>query len=1627
MTQSPKRQSPRRSPGVLGPFLTGPLATDYSDAPQQQQKTAVDQAMQLDAAGLVFPTVPAFGDTDVAEEASGAVHGPGGEFAAYPTEERSRVVSTCESDASSVMYAASNATQENYGWTNEQQQQYYQQQQQQQDSYGQQPQQFQNGYPQDPNGYNGAMVDASYGANASYADVVSRQRSGSVAMVRSHDTFDSLSEGMVESMSRILSKTNGGRTHNEVQLACLIQKIQTHLKIMGQVSGGIRADYYETASKLKQVLAEKRMLEAHNTELQERIQQLDQDRQYFQMHVLQFQQSQSAILQDSFGHLSQSVADAKQATLDLGARMSYEIAEASRNGGSGGAVVSGNSSHLEAKVDRLTQAVLDQRNHAAAAAASTVASKLPPHQSHATANGSSPAASGWKGPSFLLVGGGLLFWGVSIASVYFGAKSLAIAEFQDQQPQVVSPSLVASDLDMIVDRITQRLQRDGHVAKSFGDAEPVIVDEVKLDEILGNWKAPLEEEPEVTRELEQQPQIEMTDEIHDIVVDEITSFIETEMTQPEQIDVAPADLEEAGEQEEVTFESVNEPVDSLSAEDSDDEVDDLHVADLEQADAIAAEEEPSPVDEPAVTETEEIELPTAADDFVFADDDTTETAEPELEETVAEIDEAGNEIAESEAISVGSDQADDISASETMIEAAVPADLSLAEVEVSAFETEATMTNDEDDDVSEISEPIIEIPISVEADHEETVESFIPLEEVNNQAAAEDSLDEFPSSFDAKPVDVEDMTEELLEESVELSNMELEEVHETELINELAPAHGEEPIAEELVVNADSEIHDLEEQIAEEPVTAEEAVDNDEEELAPLEVESFDTHVDTTTQESMVETEKDSLAENDEEVQEEGDSVLAGVILNPLARLAEALKSSTEFVFGSPDSVTLDDNEVTDDDHKPITGEDNNASDDIEESSLEEETLPTEYSDSVVDETRVFADEVVHSDDEHSNVEPVESTPEVIDFQVVNADEDVTDSEDLPSMEPEADAVEESLETESRLLTEVEVPVAEVSYEESTTGDEHDSFENAPSLQDTVESEELDITVEAEEPVIVSVIDEEVTLDAQESAIELADVGSAALLDVVDVGVDISLQSTELESAVDAVEANAEAQPIETVVVGVEGDIVDVSETPVDSFLSSELEPDSSEDEEETIFYINQDNADEFPFLIESVDGEEAEVVADITDASDEVETEEVPSAGEPDQELKVPESLFEAVEDATGSVMVDQTSDDLVAESTAESAQESDILSLSETEPSERLAEELAEAEALALPEVNSESELPESVNVAASEESSPLTEVDIEAEHDLEDDAVANADIDEVTAHVEESDSINHTDEYEALSSTNEEAEVVAEIEVEGVAELPENAETDDATVEGDFVVAAPVHATDSDEFVVVASVDAADDSSDERALAIGDIEFNADVAVETEADVSDIIEVDALAGDDTASVEVVASAEDDRELSEEVEAIESASEEQVDHLTESSFEAAAAPVEDVAELVEEIDVPSIAIETSLKEEAAEEETEAPVVDAEDVIESNDVVGQITDESEDSEAEAPVEEDQEEAVIESEAEAVIDDAFSETADAEEAATDAEQEDVAVETPEEVDAVEVAVVSEEPVADVKPTSFFGF
>jgi hypothetical protein len=90
-------------------------------------------------------------------------------------------------------------------------------------------------------------------------------------------SFDQLSDGIADSMSRILSKSDGNKTHAEVEFACLVRRVQTQLKLMGRVSNNLHLKQMKTMHQLQKSEIEKLSLESSNTTLVARVQKYEQE------------------------------------------------------------------------------------------------------------------------------------------------------------------------------------------------------------------------------------------------------------------------------------------------------------------------------------------------------------------------------------------------------------------------------------------------------------------------------------------------------------------------------------------------------------------------------------------------------------------------------------------------------------------------------------------------------------------------------------------------------------------------------------------------------------------------------------------------------------------------------------------------------------------------------------------------------------------------------------------------------------------------------------------------------------------------------------------------------------------------------------------------------------------------------------------------------------------------------------------------------------------------------------------------------------------------------------------------------------------------------------------------------
>uniref|UniRef100_K3WYV7 Uncharacterized protein n=1 Tax=Globisporangium ultimum (strain ATCC 200006 / CBS 805.95 / DAOM BR144) TaxID=431595 RepID=K3WYV7_GLOUD len=481
--ESPKsdKGSWRIHSAVAGPFLTGPLARDFRSEDLKTPRGKARDDMNFDQTGLLFPLAPVLdvipdtprgphryhsqGFTDVSRFGNNAQALDGfnldGGAAAYPSEPARPTT------AFNSARRGTNPQVHDNNYANYANQSDYESAQ-----YAADGQQYNH-----ENGHQSSAIVASQGNSSashapSYAGIVARNAASSSeqSLVSSSstasDSLETLTKGMADSMAQILAKTQNGRSYGEVQLTTLVQKIHMHMNIMGRTSAAIREDYNKIKAKLEQTITDKKVLEATNYHLQQLVQQYEVERQYFHQYVLHSLQSQSSLIYESMGNLTQNVAQSKYTIEELSARLSQELTNMR------GSHTNGNESQLKDILEEIKRAVdmsvlhnqnnnngtqhsFDAGSHSNQASSRSPHANSTPSKADSTRKEQDAAGSG-KFVPFLLA---LLLWVATLAGVYYGAKSSALSELQGQQPSSSSSgALLPSDLDSIVDQISQKLE-----------------------------------------------------------------------------------------------------------------------------------------------------------------------------------------------------------------------------------------------------------------------------------------------------------------------------------------------------------------------------------------------------------------------------------------------------------------------------------------------------------------------------------------------------------------------------------------------------------------------------------------------------------------------------------------------------------------------------------------------------------------------------------------------------------------------------------------------------------------------------------------------------------------------------------------------------------------------------------------------------------------------------------------------------------------------------------------------------------------------------------------------------------------------------------------------------------------
>lgn len=301
----------------------------------------------------------------------------------------------------------------------------------------------------------------------SYAEVVVGQSTGSaeqcsdLAIAKqgsSHDMFDRVADGIAESMKGMMFRTEKGRSHSEVELSCLIQKVQTQMKIMGRASLEIRDQFRRNAYELAKVKSEKRMLEKMVEQLEGQLEIHQNEQRQFQDEMMTSQRQQTDLIRSSTERIDRRIQEHQHLFQELRATLSAELSQIRAEIKSG--------ANVDQQFDKLTEAVeailQDFMKTVANGEAPDLSKTSIKDHLKSTSDISksgcvvekTSGSSSWKSSALM----GAMLWVASLGGVYYAAKDTP--HIVSQIPQ----SLTADQVEMMLGRMGNSLQQDLQVS-----------------------------------------------------------------------------------------------------------------------------------------------------------------------------------------------------------------------------------------------------------------------------------------------------------------------------------------------------------------------------------------------------------------------------------------------------------------------------------------------------------------------------------------------------------------------------------------------------------------------------------------------------------------------------------------------------------------------------------------------------------------------------------------------------------------------------------------------------------------------------------------------------------------------------------------------------------------------------------------------------------------------------------------------------------------------------------------------------------------------------------------------------------------------------------------------------------
>lgn len=338
--ESPKSSTTGPSSAVNGPFLTGPLAKEFRHpepfdilSPRSRERDEI-RKIDLHATGLLFPPAPAFSSSNEMEFYHLSYLPDQQIHSCTSTINHTMQCNTSESEApaehkdSSSLHVSHQESAASIHCALQETVEYETLARHSDEKVTHQS---------DPNVFSSSTFQLSshdelsnrasipvtartINDNEPFDNEFGEQRVVSSIVARDvafHDTFDRVTVGMLDAMKSLLPHTDEKMTHAQVELTCIVRKVQTQLEILNSASQRIRTDFEQNTRRLVQTSEEKRFAEAKVEHLEQMIEQVKKERDSLQQQLSQSQGKENQFIRSTLSNFECCISDSRIQSLDL--------------------------------------------------------------------------------------------------------------------------------------------------------------------------------------------------------------------------------------------------------------------------------------------------------------------------------------------------------------------------------------------------------------------------------------------------------------------------------------------------------------------------------------------------------------------------------------------------------------------------------------------------------------------------------------------------------------------------------------------------------------------------------------------------------------------------------------------------------------------------------------------------------------------------------------------------------------------------------------------------------------------------------------------------------------------------------------------------------------------------------------------------------------------------------------------------------------------------------------------------------------------------------------------------------------------------------------------------------------